>query len=112
MCALGVSWPNSYDTKHGLVNSEPSVICGKVRKAIEDKDELEGNYRFCHLDMVQKHIFKHARLFILGSAQAHKKLCERWLFDNSMEIDKRRIELDHREGEQSETAKIEPPSSQ
>jgi hypothetical protein len=72
-----------------VVRLEPSPICNRVKKEIQDKDELEGNYRFCNLDVVRKHTFKHERGVTVGNLQSHMKLCEKWLFDNDHEIEKR-----------------------
>lgn len=70
------------------MKSDPSPICSQVRKAIQEKDEFEGNYRFCNLDIVRKHTFKHELGFLFGSTSSHRKLCERWLLENSLEIDR------------------------
>lgn len=64
-----------------------SVICEDVRKEIQHMDELEGNYRFCNLEMVRRHLFKHERGHVWTShAKTHRKLCEAWLVDNRFKI--------------------------
>lgn len=71
--------------------SKASVVCDHVKKEIADKEELEGNYRFCNMDAVKQHVFKHelsVQFALVGTNVCHRTLCERWLAANSIELQK------------------------
>jgi hypothetical protein len=91
LCNLGVRWPNGRDILRGLHMSDASTVCDKVKEEIADKEELEGNYRFCKMDVVKQNLFKHElsiQFTVLGTNLCHKSLCERWLAVNSIELQK------------------------
>lgn len=91
LCNLGVRWPKSPDGVLGLDKSGPSIICDRLKKEIAHKDEIEGNYRFCTMDIVREHVFKHeqaSQYSLLGTNPSHKKLCAKWMLDNSIKIQK------------------------
>ena len=77
------------DITSQVVRLDPSPICKRVKSAIQDKDELEGNYRFCTLDVVREYAFKHERVGTIGGLHSHKVLCQKWIFANNLEIEKR-----------------------
>jgi hypothetical protein len=89
LCALNLRYPDNGELARHFQRGR-AAICDAVREEIQHLHEIEGNYRFCTMDLVNENIFQREKQRFSG-VDSFGRTCETWLRSNSISIDQRRL---------------------